>query len=57
MAHRQRREDDFAHVGRIRWSRAFPVGKQSVLPTLPFVLDHLDRALPTFELRGVKFAY
>jgi hypothetical protein len=55
MSHRQPREDHFAHVGRVGRSRAFPVGEKPVLPTLAFVLDHLNRALPTLKLRGVEF--
>jgi hypothetical protein len=56
VAHRQRRQDHLAHIGRIRRRSPFPIGKEPVLPAAPFLLHYLDRTLPALDLRGVEFA-
>jgi hypothetical protein len=56
VAHRQRGEDHFAHVGRIGRRCPFPVGKEPALPALAFLLNNLNGTLPTFDLRRVEFA-
>jgi hypothetical protein len=56
VAHRQRRQDHFTHIRRVGWDRPFPVRKEPALLAFAFLLDHLDGALPTLQLRGVQLA-
>src|SRR5258708_13236476 len=37
-------------------SPTFPIGKKSILPARSFFFDHLNRALPTFDLRRVQLS-
>jgi len=52
--YRQAREDHFANIGSLRRSRSFTVGKEPILSTLTFLLNHFDRALPALDLGGVQ---
>src|SRR6516164_1295597 len=52
--YRQAREDHFANVGSLRRSRSFTVGKEPILSTLTFLLNHFDRAVPALDPGGVQ---
>src|SRR6516162_3703771 len=52
--YRQAREDHFANVGSLRRSRSFTVGKEPILSTLTFLLNHFDRAVPALDLGRVQ---
>jgi hypothetical protein len=52
--YRQAQQNHFAHIGRLCWSRSFTVGKEPILPTLTFLLNHFDRALPALDLGCVQ---